>query len=170
MGKWEQLDKRYKHRIVIIILVLVFLLITILVGLVKCQRFGHSDVVPGVISVIAPSAGGNIQQEVNQKVEEGMFDVLVNTNVVMESGSKEANLLIQNSENNRYNFYVDVFSGDECIYHSSLIQPGYKIEVATLNRKLETGIYDCVAVFNIIDGSGEVSNKVNVNLTITVNE
>ena len=111
-----------------------------------------------------------IQAELNNKVEEGMMNVSMNTNIVLENSKSKANLLITNSDKNRYMQFVEIYNDkDELVYKSGGIPVGGKLEEVRLNKELPKGEHKCVAYFNAYDEkSKKVVGKVGVNITINV--
>lgn len=111
-----------------------------------------------------------IQAELNNKVEEGMMNVSMNTNIVLENSKSKANLLIKNSDKNRYMQFVEIYNDKkELIYKSGGIPVGGKLEEAKLSKELPKGEHKCVAYFNAYDDkTSKVVGKVGVNITINV--
>ena len=112
-----------------------------------------------------------IQKELNQKVEEGMINISMNTSPIFADGTAEGNLLIVNSEANNYPQIVYIIrkdTGDE-IYRSKGIAVGSKIECAKLSVNLPAGVYDCVAYFSNVDpNTGSILGTAGAEITITV--
>ena len=112
-----------------------------------------------------------IQAELNRKVEEGMINISMNTSPVFPSGTEKGNLLIVNSESNRYPQIVYIVRKDtgEEIYRSKGIAIGSKIEYAALDVDLPAGVYDCVAYFNNVDPeTGAILGTAGAEITVTV--
>ena len=112
-----------------------------------------------------------IQAELNRKVEEGMINISMNTSPVFPSGTEKGNLLIVNSESNRYPQIVYIVRKDtgEEIYRSKGIAIGSKIEYATLDVDLPAGVYDSVAYFNNVDPeTGAILGTAGAEITVTV--
>ena len=111
-----------------------------------------------------------IQEELNRKVEEGMINISMNTSPVFPSGTEKGNLLIVNSESNRYPQIVYIIRKDtgEEIYRSKGIEIGSKIEYATLDVDLPAGDYDCIAFFNNTDDSGAILGTAGAEIMVTV--
>lgn len=108
------------------------------------------------------------QTEVDGIVAENQFQVFINTRMeVLPDGHFEP--LVQNSEANRYACWIEIVDGDEVLYSSDIVRPGYKIERDMLNGKLTRGRHDCQALFHVLKGedmdSGEI-NTVNVNVVL----
>lgn len=161
----EQNNKKKKQNkiIVIIILILLFLF------LVYCKLL-HSDVSKGEIEWDQPKASRDLQAEIDKAVEQGMFNVFMNTNVIFKDGQSKGNMMIQNIDTNLYPMYVEIYHDDTLLYKSNIIDPGYKIEEAKLDTTLSKGTYDCTAYFYVTDSDKEeVQNKIGLNIKITVN-
>ena len=113
-----------------------------------------------------------IQAELNEKVEQGMINISMNTSPVFEDGTSAGNLLIVNSPSNNYPQIVYIVRKDtnEEIYRSGGIPVGSKVEYAKLNVDLPAGTYDCVAYFNNADPeTGAILGTAGAEITITVN-
>lgn len=112
-----------------------------------------------------------IQAELNQKVEEGMINISMNTAPVFENGTAKGDLCIVNSERNNYAQVVYIILKDtqEEIYRSGAIPVGSKIEYAPLDVDLDPGVYDCVAYFNNVDvDTGAYLGTAGAEIQITV--
>ena len=112
-----------------------------------------------------------IQEELNQKVREGMINISMNTSPVFENSHAKGNLMIVNNEVNNYPQIVYIVlkdSGKE-IYRSKGIPVGSKIEYAALDVELAPGSYDCVAYFNNMDPqTGSILGTAGAEIVITV--
>lgn len=168
MEKRDKDKKKVKKRI-IKIGILVFLIILLLLLLFKCS-YDYSQPVPnenrieqGVINLPDKEEA---QKLVNEAVEQGMFQVFMNTNITINN-KNEANLLIQNSESNHYTTYVEIYNGEDLIYKSGKIAPGYKLESDKIEKELAPGKYDCQANFHVVDNDNQEINTINLNVTIT---
>ena len=149
----QETDKKKAKRRIIRICTLIFLIILLLLLLFKCsydyqQPISDNRIEQGVIDIPKDKA----QQIVNEAVEQGMFQVFMNTNIKVDS-ENEANLLIQNSESNHYSAYVEIYNNDKLLYKSETIAPGYKLEQDKLQADLDPGTYDCKAIYHVIDPS-----------------
>ena len=89
-----------------------------------------------------------IQAALDKVVEEGMFRISIASNIIAMEGGK-AELRIENNPDNRYVMQVSIFldeTGEE-IYSTDLIDPGYYIQEAALDKYLLPGEYEVTAVF-----------------------
>lgn len=166
-GRWVRQDeKKGKKKGLIRGLLLVVLVLLLLLLLRTCSGGNKkpSGITQGVIDL--PNRE-DAQKLVNEAVEEGMFQVFMNTAVpVGEDGLAE--LLIQNSANNHYSAYVEIYHGQELFYRSELIEPGYKLERDRLLVDLAPGSYSCTAQFHVQDtDTGEEINTVGLSIQIT---
>jgi hypothetical protein len=174
----EENKKKKRNRIieVIIIIILLLLLLTRCCG--SCSNLSNSpsssatttDILKGKIDWDQPKASRDLQAEIDKAVEQGMFNVFMNTNVVFQDGNSKGNMMIQNIDTNLYPMYVEIYHDDTLLYKSNIIDPGYKIEEAKLDTALSKGTYDCTAYFYVTDSNKEeVQNKIGLNIKITVN-
>lgn len=164
----EDKDKKVKQRI-FKIGALILLLIILILLLFKCSSdidntlpINDSPIKQGTINLPTKEEA---QELVDKAVEQGMFQVFMNTGITVNSNN-EANLLIQNSENNHYPAYVEIYNGDDLLYKSDTIKPGYKLEVDKLQKELDAGKYECNAYFHVLDNDSEI-NQIGLSVTIT---
>lgn len=89
----------------------------------------------------------------NEKVEQGMINISMNTTPIFSDGTAEGNLMIVNEGVNNYPQVVEIIRNDtqEKIYKSGAIPVGSKIEKAKLTTDLPAGEYDCTALFYNVD-------------------
>ena len=94
-----------------------------------------------------------IRDSLNEKVEEGMINISMNTSPVFADGTSEGSLMIVNEEVNNYPQVVEISRDDtrELIYKSGAIPVGSKIEAAKLSVDLDPGTYKCTALFYNVD-------------------
>ena len=95
----------------------------------------------------------SIVASLNEKVEEGMINISMNTSPNFPNGTSEGNLMIVNESINRYPQIVEIIRNDtgEVIYKSGAIPVGSKIEAAKLSVDLDAGMYECTAMFYNVD-------------------
>lgn len=100
-----------------------------------------------------------IQAELDKIVEEGMFNISINSTVTMAKGSDDAELRIENIAANRHLMSVEITLDDtgEVLYTSGLIEPGYYIQSVPLTRALAKGSYAVTAVFTAYDAETEAA-------------
>lgn len=112
-----------------------------------------------------------IVASLNEKVEEGMINISMNTAPVFADGSAKGNLMIVNEEINNYPQVVEITRNDtgETIYKSGGIPVGGKIETAKLDVDLPAGTYPCTAMFhNVTPDTGASLGCAGASITVTV--
>jgi len=161
----------------LIILILVLLL---LIGGVLCYFFvirpnsrgikggqREADALKGSLSVMSDE---EIQQALNDIVEEGMFRISIASNIIAIEDGK-AQLRIENNIQNRYIMQVSIYldeNGEE-IYSTNLIDPGYYIQEAELDKHLDPGEYQATAIFTALyPDTEEIVGQAGAQVTIHV--
>ena len=146
----------------------VLIVLAILLSLRGCAEDGSAsahnsgNVIgnPGIIYDTGAVEGGwdeadteSIVASLNEKVEEGMINISMNTSPNFLNGTSEGNLMIVNESINRYPQVVEIIRNDtgEVIYKSGAIPVGSKIEAAKLSVDLDAGMYECTAMFYNVD-------------------
>ena len=146
----------------------VLIILAILLSLRGCAEdgsasaHGSNNVIgnPGIIYDTGAVEGGwdeadteSIVASLNEKVEEGMINISMNTSPNFPNGTSEGNLMIVNESINRYPQVVEIIRNDtgEVIYKSGAIPVGSKIEAAKLSVDLDAGMYECTAMFYNVD-------------------
>ena len=114
-----------------------------------------------------------IVDALNEKVEQGMINISMNTTPIFQNGSSAGNLMIVNESVNNYPQVVEIHRNDtgEVIYKSGAIPVGSKLETAKLSADLDAGTYECTALFyNVDPDSGEYLGCAGAVITVTVLE
>lgn len=114
-----------------------------------------------------------IVDALNEKVEEGMINISMNTSPTFKDGTSAGNLMIVNEGVNRYPQVVEISRNDngEQIYKSGAIPVGSKIEQAKLAVDLPAGTYECTALFyNVDPTTGNYLGCAGAIINITINE
>lgn len=111
----------------------------------------------------------DVQGVLDTIVEEGMFNVSVNSQVVFENSREPGSLGLENISANRYYCRVILVRNDngETIYKSKGIKPGQYLDEITLSKNLEAGTYPCTARViatdpETLDDVGQVDVQVEV--------
>ncbi|MDD3228296.1 MAG: hypothetical protein PHE09_03665 [Oscillospiraceae bacterium] len=114
-----------------------------------------------------------IVDSLNEKVEQGMINISMNTSPIFQNGTSTGNLMIVNESINNYPQVVEIVRNDtnEGIYKSGAIAVGSKIESAKLDADLNAGTYDCTAMFyNVDPETGAYLGCAGAIITVTVLE
>ena len=90
-----------------------------------------------------------IQAELNRVVEEGMFNIAINTYLIFPDGNGEGLANIENIAANRYNMTVQITldSTGETVYQSKGIRPGQYIQYIRLSEDLPAGVYNACLIY-----------------------
>ena len=163
----------------------IFLVLLIGAGIFLAVKLMHkpadaalADSKSGIIYDSSAVEGGwdnlspeEIAERLNQKVEEGMINISMNTAPYFENGTAEGNLMLVNESINNYPQKVQIVRNDtgEQIYESGAIAVGSKIERARLDVVLPAGTYECTAYFhNLVPESGAIIGTAGAIITITI--
>ena len=92
-----------------------------------------------------------IQQELDQIVEEGMFNISISTRIEIAQGKGTAN--IENIAANPYHMRVRITldSSGETVFESGAIKPGQYLQNIELSKALAPGDYAATATFLALD-------------------
>lgn len=92
-------------------------------------------------------------QELNQKVEDGMFMIAINTKPYFPTGSSKGDLCIENSPANHYYMTVKIVENDtgELLYETKALEPNSHIQEDVLLKNLGSGEYPATATFEAYD-------------------
>ncbi|MBQ7922789.1 MAG: hypothetical protein IJ325_09490 [Clostridia bacterium] len=163
MNKKTERSKNFSRNAGILIGVL--LIIAILLAVFRgCEGEPVTDAPvtpnPGIVYDDGAVQGGwdeadtdKIIASLNEKVEEGMINISMNTSPSFKDGTSAGNLMIVNESINRYPQVVEITRNDtgETIYKSGAIPVGSKIESDALDVNLAPGTYECTAMFHNVD-------------------
>jgi len=182
-GNKKNDNAKFKKTMGIVIGVL--LVIAIILGLLRgCDgntTIDPSDTTgPGIVYDDGAVVGGwdeadtdKIVENLNEKVEEGMINISMNTSPNFANGTSAGNLMIVNESINRYPQIVEITRNDtnEVVYKSGAIPVGSKIETAKLSVDLDAGTYECTAMFyNVDPNTGNYLGCAGAIINITVLE
>lgn len=173
-----------RNHIIVIGVILLFLMLTaalLFKGYIAADNGADSNnKANGIVYDSNATVGGweetdtdAIVDSLNEKVEQGMINISMNTTPVFSDGTSAGNLMIVNEGINNYPQVVAIIRNDtnETIYQSGAIPVGSKIECAELDIDLDAGTYDCTALFyNVDPNSGEYLGCAGAVITITVLE
>ena len=164
---------------------IIFLILLVGAGIFLAVRLLHkpadaalADSKSGIVYDSSAVEGGwdnlspeEIAERLNQKVEEGMINISMNTAPYFETGTAEGNLMLVNESINNYPQKVQIVRNDtgEQIYESGAIAVGSKIERAKLDVVLPAGTYECTAYFHNLDPeTGEIIGTAGAIINITI--
>ena len=181
MHKFEKQDAKSRT---LVILAVVGLAAALTLGIFTAVRMlrkppaSKDDPKTGIVYDDSAVEGGwdnlspeEIAERLNQKVEEGMINISMNTAPYFENGTAEGNLMLVNESINNYPQKVQIVRNDtgEQIYESGAIAVGSKVERAKLDLVLPAGIYECTTYFHNLDPeSGAIIGTAGAIITITI--
>jgi hypothetical protein len=151
---------------IIIILLLIFFAILFLFsqkrsGFIKYDPDAQEGVLPG-------KSKEDVQNELNQVVSEGMFNISISPSINVNSKTMQGAIRIENIKENHYLMQVDIEENGKKIYSSDAVKPGEYIENAKF-QKLPVGTYPATAIFTAIDkDTGMIEGTASAQITITV--
>lgn len=92
------------------------------------------------------------------------FNLVVNTDMHVKSNG-DTDVKIQNSSVNHNDCYVTIMEGDNQLYKSSILRPGYMLDTVKLD--VGHGKHSCTAIFNILNSDKSVKSTSGVNVIVT---
>lgn len=131
------------------------LLIALLLGGFGAWKFMNLSPEEATGGAFYDQSASQIQEAVDHEVQDGYFNMSINTSVpVFEDNS--AAIGIRNIESNQYDCIVTVTLDDGTeVYKSGGLAPGSELSMVTLTQDLEPGDYEATAVFEIIEQDEE---------------
>lgn len=106
-----------------------------------------------------------------QQATAGTYEVTMNTTWNFEKGdSASSDAYVENSTANTNDVYFDIVRSDtnETIFTSPTIPVGSHLENITLEKVLEKGTHACLLTYYLLDTEGNTTSKLNLKLTIHV--
>lgn len=92
-----------------------------------------------------------IDENAFENIDETVFVYIINKNMSIKKSGEEANVLIYNPKENKYNFSLKLNHGNKTIFETELLAPGSYIEKAVLNDDFEKGKFTLEAVLSSYD-------------------
>lgn len=157
---------------VIAVTAVIFVVLILVVALILILFKPKSDI-SGNNAVVTPDNVDEILAQMQDKqVAKGTYDVVMNTTWEFEKGdSASTDAYVENATDNTNDVYFDIVRSDtgDTIFTSPTIPVGSHLENITLDTPLEAGTHACVLTYHLLDESGNSTSKLNINLTIIVN-
>lgn len=107
--------------------------------------------------------------KLQEKVDASRFEINMNSNLYFNEDSSTYNLLLSNTERNRYACNIDIYldSDNEIIYQSPTLKPGEYIDQIALKTDLPSGEHAATVLYTIIDmESGNQTGSISVGIKI----
>lgn len=156
-----------KNRIIIAVTAVVFVaLIATIVYLLLRKDDKEIDTRP---TVVTEDNVDEVIAAMNEPVVDGSYEVTMNTEWTFDGNSSDA--YVENSANNSRTVYFDVTLADtgELVYSSPYVPVGEKVKGFALDTKLESGTYNAVVTYHLVDDNKEEVSNLSVTVTFHVN-
>lgn len=114
-----------------------------------------------------------LEEYQKKKVDETQFTLTIFPEATFSKATSKGNIYIKNEPVNAYPINVRVMldEGDKQIYESGMIEPGFEVTKAKLDKPLESGTYKATAYVDIYDNkSHEKRGTTQAVIEITVTE
>ncbi|MHC5250242.1 hypothetical protein [Enterococcus sp. LJL90] len=104
------------------------------------------------------------------EVDASQFQMIIGSEIQVDSQDDSSNLYIQNPPTNAYPIAVTITLDDgTVVYSSGAIAVGYEVKNATLDTHLDTGTYTGTALFKLYDAeTSEAKGQVAATVSFTV--
>lgn len=121
--------------------------------------------------VITEDNKDDVVKQLQEKVEEGMFEMTMTTTWTFENSSTPStDSLVGNADSNREAFYFTVARKDtgEVVYTSPEIPVGSQITEVKLEKDVPAGSYPATLQYHFINESGGESGSIGVAITLNI--
>lgn len=166
---------KYNKKRIILLLVIIFVVLLVVAGLAAIMGINNKQQLNYVSSdgkyILDESKISSIHEVADDKVDEGMFEINMNTTWHFENGSKASdNAYVANSITNNSPIAFDIMLTDsqETVYVSPIIPLGSRINEIILDKKLSKGEYAAICTYHLLDDNGEELTTVAVNIVLDV--
>ena len=163
-------EKKSKTNL-IVIAVCAVVAIVVVVALVLVLTKGSADAEKRNVIVTPDNVEEVLSDMQDQQVQSGSYEVTMNTTWNFDKGdAASSNAYVENSTANQNNVYFDIVRSDtnETIFKSPIIPLGSHLENITLDTPLDKGTYDCVLTYHLLDDNEKPISKLNISLTIVI--
>lgn len=163
-------ENKSKNNIAVIV-VCFFLVAIVVTALVLILTKQSADAEKRNVVVTPDNVEEVLSDMQDQQVQAGTYEVTMNTTWNFDKGdSASSNAYVENSTANTNDVYFDIVRSDtkETIYKSPIIPLGSHLENITLDTPLDKGEYDCVLTYYLLDDKEKAVSKLNINLSIVI--
>ena len=171
MSKKEKKQKKNSLGIILGICIIFIVLLIAAIGVLFFKLNTKEAVSQGNGNyVIDESNLMEIEEQLTSSVDDGMFEVNMNTTWRFEAGNPvSTNAFVANGGSNRYPVTIEVILEDGgTIYTSSLIPVGNQLKEIKLEKPLEKGTYNGICTYHLWKEDGEERSSMGVNITLVV--
>jgi hypothetical protein len=131
----------------------------------------QSAVTDNRATIITSENVDEVLAEMNEPVVAGTYVCSMNTEWHFEDAkSPSYDAYVENSTDNSYTVYFDVFLEDteQLVYSSPYMEVGTKLDELTLTEDLDAGEYPAIVTYHLVDDQHESLSTVSVTVTLFV--
>jgi hypothetical protein len=158
-----------KH--IVLILGIALIAAAAVVTVILLTRDKPADTIAG-IPVINADNLADVEEEIREKVEKGMFVTHMNTMWTFPDGkSPSDDAVMGNSSANSYPFWFELISGGELLFKSDLLPVGTQIKDIVLTKDLDAGEYPAVVNIHMVDDTNDnepIESNMGFNITLVI--
>lgn len=169
-----QNEKKRGGKIVFIVCIVVIIALVGVILYLLLGRNGGEDTPQRDVIVNEKNAEKVAAEMVEkERTPVGSYQVTMNSTWnFADASSASDNAYVENAEANTNSVYFDVVRSDtdETILESPILPVGAYWDEITLDSELPAGTYDCVLTYHLLDENDEPISKVNVGLTIVIEQ
>lgn len=169
-----QNEKRRGGKIVFIVCIAVIIALAGVILYLLSDRNGGEEAPQRDVIVNEENAEEVAAEMVGkERTPVGSYQVTMNSTWnFADASSASENAYVENAEANTNSVYFDVVRSDtgETILESPILPVGAYWDEITLDSKLPAGTYDCVLTYHLLDENDDPISKVNVGLTIVIEQ
>ena len=120
-------------------------------------------------TVVTEKNVDEVMKAMDEPIPDGSYEITMNTKWTFNGSSSDA--YVANSTNNTRTVYFDVTLADtgELVYSSPFIPVGNQIKGFVLDKKLDSGAYDGIVTYHLVDDNQEEVSNLSVTVTFQVN-
>lgn len=168
----NQAEKKGRKKTVGIVILVVVILV--LVGVIFYLLMSRKPEEERRNVVVTPDNVDEVleQMEDQEFVEPGYYAVTMSYDWHFATGDAVSeDAYVENVKENTNAVYLDLFlASDEenAIYKSPVIPVGSSLQDIVLDKKLDAGTYDCVAVYHLVDDDQNTISTLRVTVTVVI--
>jgi hypothetical protein len=159
-----------KHIVLILGCLLIIAAAVVAVILLTGREAPNTDT--GGIPVINPDNLADVEADIREKVEKGMFATHMNTVWTFPDGkSPSDDAVMGNSGANSYPFWFEVTVDGETVFTSDLLPVGTQIKEIVLDKDLDAGEYAAVLSIHMVDDTNNnepIESNMGFNITLFI--
>lgn len=155
---------------IVIIILLILILVAAGVIIYLLTRPANNPDVPNRATVITEDNVSDVLDDMNSTVEDGYYEAsqTIEWNF---NGTKSSDAYVANKTTNTRTVYFDLRlqRDGEIVYSSPYIPVGSELKGIELDHTVESGTYDGVVTYHLVDDNEQEISSVNVGILVNVN-